>query len=157
MASIIEIDSLTLRLMPSLGVRATKMPPERPRPTRIRCELASSRSPSRSVGRLTPNSAASSCSVPIRSPGLEPFALQIAADLERDLMARVDARRRKARGRELGGGGHQRQWYGSAIIKSFLTGVVASGVSLVTYISKWGPEAEKRGTVERRSVRTCSV
>ena len=71
-ASIIEIDSLTLRLMPSLGVRATKMPPERPRPTRIRCELASSRRPSRSVGRLTPNSAASSCSVPIRSPGWSP-------------------------------------------------------------------------------------
>ena len=39
--------------MPSLGVRATKMPPERPRPTRIRCAADSSRSASRTVGRLT--------------------------------------------------------------------------------------------------------
>ena len=54
--------------MPSLGVRATKMPPERPRPTRIRCAADSSRSASRIVGRLTPNSSASSCSVPMRSP-----------------------------------------------------------------------------------------
>ena len=68
-ASISEIDSLTLRLIPSLGVRATNTPPERPRPTRIRCEADSRRSASRIVGRLTPNSSAISCSVPIRSPG----------------------------------------------------------------------------------------
>ena len=67
-ASISAIDSERLRLMPSLGVRATKIPPERPRPTRIRCAADSSRSASRIVGRLTPNSSASSCSVPIRSP-----------------------------------------------------------------------------------------
>ncbi len=68
-ASISAIDSLTLRLMPSLGVLATNTPPERPRPTRIRCEADSSRSASRNVGRLTPNSSAISCSVPIRWPG----------------------------------------------------------------------------------------
>ena len=68
-ASISAIDSLTLRLIPSLGVLATKIPPVRPRPTRIRCEADSSRSASRSVGRLTPKSSAISCSVPIRSPG----------------------------------------------------------------------------------------
>ena len=73
--------------MPSLGVRATKMPPERPRPTRIRCAADSSRSASRIVGRLTPNSSASSCSVPIRSPGRELLLLQPDADLRRDLLA----------------------------------------------------------------------
>ena len=67
-ASISEIDSERFLLIPSLGVRATKIPPVRPRPTRIRCAADSSRSASRMVGRLTPNSSASSCSVPMRSP-----------------------------------------------------------------------------------------
>ena len=77
----------TLRLMPSLGVRATKMPPERPRPTRIRCAADSSRSASRIVGRLTPNSSASSCSVPMRSPGSSCSCSSQRADLGRDLLA----------------------------------------------------------------------
>ena len=63
------IESLRLRLIPSFGVLATKMPPPAPRVERTSCELESSRSASRSVGRLTPNSAASSASVPSRSPG----------------------------------------------------------------------------------------
>ena len=41
---------------------------------------------------------------------LQPFALEIAPDLERDLMARVDARGRETRARELGGG-HRRPSY----------------------------------------------
>ena len=98
-ASIIEIDSLTLRLMPSPGVRATKIPPARPRPTRIRCEEASSRRPSRSVGRETPNSAASSCSVPIRSPGCSPRAPGSAGS-----RARSDGSRRRSRARSAGSG-----------------------------------------------------
>ena len=36
--------------------------------------------------------------------GLQPFALEIAPDLERDLMARVDARGGETRARKLGGG-----------------------------------------------------
>ena len=71
-SSITAIDSLTLRRIPSLCVLSTKIPPPGPCEARIRCELASRRSPSRRVGRLTPNSAASSCSVPRRSPGRRP-------------------------------------------------------------------------------------
>ena len=71
-SSMVAIDSLTFRRMPSFCVLSTKMPPPGPREARIRCEPASRRKPSRSVGLLTPNSAASSCSVPIRSPGLSP-------------------------------------------------------------------------------------
>ena len=56
----------------SFWVLSTKMPPPGPRDARIRCEPASRRRPSRSVGLLTPNSAASSCSVPRRSPGRSP-------------------------------------------------------------------------------------
>ena len=73
--------------MPSLGVRATKIPPERPRPTRIRCAADSSRSASRMVGRLTPNSSASSCSVPIRSPALSCCSSSQTANLGCDLLA----------------------------------------------------------------------
>ena len=68
-SSIVAIDSLRLRRRPSFGVLATKMPPPGPVEARIRWEPASSLNASRSVGLLTPNSAASSCSVPRRSPG----------------------------------------------------------------------------------------
>ena len=44
-SSIIEIESLRLRLMPSFGVLATKMPPPGPRDARIRCELARAAAP----------------------------------------------------------------------------------------------------------------
>ena len=96
-ASIIEIDSLTLRLMPSLGVRATKMPPARPRPTRIRCEEASSRRPSRSVGRLDAELGRELLLGADPVARLQALALEVAADLERDLMARIDARGGEAR------------------------------------------------------------
>src|SRR5438105_2047676 len=72
-ASIVAIAWLTFRPMLSFAVLETKMPPERPWFTWIRCDPASRRSASRSVGRLTPNSRASSFSVPMRSPGLRPL------------------------------------------------------------------------------------
>ena len=102
-ASIIEIDSLTLRLMPSPGVRATKIPPARPRPTRIRCELASSRRPfaQRRAADAELRRELLLGADPVAR--LQPFALQVASDLEGDLMARVDPRVREAGLRELGG------------------------------------------------------
>ena len=95
-SSIIEIESLRLRPMPSFGVLATKMPPPGPRDARIRCELASSLSASRSVGRLTPNSRRQ------RLLGTEPVAWaevapsEVTANLERDLDARVSPFRSRA-------------------------------------------------------------
>ena len=68
-SSMVAMDSLRLRPIPSFCVLATKTPPPGPREARMRCELASSLSASRSVGRLTPNSVASSLSVPSRSSG----------------------------------------------------------------------------------------
>ena len=64
--------SATLIPMPCSVVAATKMPPPGPLVARIRCALESSRSASRSVGRLTPNRCARSSSRPSRSPGARP-------------------------------------------------------------------------------------
>src|SRR5918997_645501 len=68
-SSIIAIESLRLWLIPSAAVRATKIPPPGPLLARIRFPLASSLRASRSVGRLTPNSAARSSSRPRKSSG----------------------------------------------------------------------------------------
>ena len=71
-SSMVAIDSLRFRLIPSFGVLATKMPPPGPLDERIRCELASRRNASRNVCLLTPNSIASSFAVPSRLFGRSP-------------------------------------------------------------------------------------
>src|SRR3954452_23002595 len=97
--SMLATDALTVRPMPSSGVAATKMPPPGPFDARTRCELDSSRSASRSVGRLTPNWRAGASSRPRRSPGAgppgclvargartEPLGLHVRADRLGDLL-----------------------------------------------------------------------
>ena len=95
-SSMVAIDALRLRLSPSLGVLSTKIPPPGPRVARTRFELESIRRASRNVGRLTPNSVASSCSVPRRSPGLQPFARDVLPDAVGYLLARIAADRPEA-------------------------------------------------------------
>ena len=90
--------SLRLRLIPWSAVRATKMPPPGPLVARIRLPLASSLSASRSVGRLTPNSAARSSSRPRKSSGPQALLLDVVLDLDGHLLAgAADRPRRRPR------------------------------------------------------------
>ena len=66
---------------------ATKMPPPGPLLARIRLPLASSLSASRSVGRLTPNSARQVLLAAEEVARPEPLALDVVLDLDRDLLA----------------------------------------------------------------------
>ena len=91
-ASISAIDSEGCGSCPRWGVRATKMPPVRPRPTRIRCAADSSRSASRMVGRLTPNSSRQLLLGPDPLAGLQLLLLEPDAHLRRDLLARAESR-----------------------------------------------------------------
>ena len=99
MASIIEIDSLTLRLMPSLGrardedaAGAAAADADQVRGGEQPQALAQRRAADAELGRELLLGAD-----PVAR--LQALALEVAADLERDLMARVDARGREARTR----------------------------------------------------------
>ncbi len=144
----------------ALACSSTKMPPPGPCEARIRCELASRRSPSRSVGRLTPNSAASSCSVPRRSPGRRSRSLGSGGSRRRPARWRpagrsADAPRRvvMARTSRSGDDGDLEQQRGAAVAEA-RQHLVEDLQELVVLVQRCAPGSRARARGRRRRPRS---